>query len=67
MSWEVSTTPVNVEGFKPTAHLIIDSTTADPTKLAAFEDILYGKDGEPSKTPRLPLPEEVATLMQEAG
>lgn len=67
MSWEVSTTPVNVEGFKPTAHVIIDSTTADPTKLAAFEDILYGKDGEPSKTPRLPLPEEVATLMGQAG
>lgn len=66
MSWEVSTTPVNVTGFKPTAHVVIDSTKADPTKLAAFEDILYGKDGEPSSTARLPLPNEVATLLAES-
>lgn len=66
MSWEVSTTPVNVTGFKPTAHVVINSTKADPTKLAAFEDILYGKDGEPSSTARLPLPNEVATLLTES-
>lgn len=66
MSWEVSTTPVNVTGFKPTAHVIIDSTKADPTKLTAFEDILYGKNGEPSSTARLPLPNEVATLLAES-
>ena len=65
MSWEVSTTPVNVTGFKPTAHVVIDSTKADPTKLAAFEDILYGKDGDSSTTARLPLPNEVATLLAE--
>ena len=43
-SWEVTTTPVNVTGAKPTASLVIDSTKADPTKLTALEDILYGKD-----------------------
>ena len=43
-SWEVTTTPVAVEGYKPTAHIEIDSTKADPTKLAALEAILYGKD-----------------------
>ena len=59
-SWEVSTTPVNVTGHKPTALLTIDSTKADPTKLAALEDILYGKD---QVEPRLPLPDEIATLM----
>lgn len=63
-SWEVSTTPVNVTGHKPTALLTIDSTKADPAKLAALEDILYGKD---QVEPRLPLPDEIATLMAAAG
>lgn len=45
-SWEVTTTPVNVTGAKPTASLVIDSTKADAEKLAAFETILYGSDGE---------------------
>lgn len=63
-SWEVSTTPVNVTGHKPTALLTIDSTKADPTKLAALEDILYGKD---QVEPRLPLPDEIATLMAADG
>ena len=62
-SWEITTTPVNVTGAKPTASLVIDSTKADPSKLAALEDILYGKDGEPGNEPRLPLPDEIKTLM----
>lgn len=59
-SWEVSTTPVNVEGFKPTSQITIDSTKADPTKLAALEAVLYGDTETEAK---LPLPDEVATLM----
>ena len=60
MSWEFSTTPVAVSGFKPTAHLEIDSTKANAEKLAALEAILYGtEEGEA----RLPLPDEIATLM----
>ena len=66
-SWEVTTTPVNVTGAKPTASITIDSTKADPTKLAALEDVLYGKDGEPGNEPRLPLPDEIKTLMSAAG
>lgn len=62
-SWEVTTTPVNVTGAKPTASITIDSTKVDSTKLAALEDILYGKDGEPGNEPRLPLPDEIKTLM----
>lgn len=62
LSWEVTTVPVNVEGFKPTASLTIDSTKVDSTKLAALEDILYGKDDVDA---RLPLPDEIATLMAE--
>lgn len=67
-SWEVTTTPVNVTGAKPTASVVIDSTKADPTKLAALETILYGKDpttdgGSDGVDPRLPLPDELKTLM----
>lgn len=62
-SWEITTTPVTVDGFKPTASLVIDSTKADPTKLAELEKILYGSDEPESATPRLPLPDEIATLM----
>ena len=58
-SWEVSTTPVNVNGKKPTATLIIDSTKADKAKLTALEAILYGSE---STEPRLPLPDEIANL-----
>lgn len=63
-SWEVSTTPVNVTGHKPTALLTIDSTKADPTKLAALEKILYG---DTEVEPRLPLPDEVAQVMSTGG
>ena len=59
-SWEVSTTPVNVPGKKPTATLIIDSTKADKAKMTALETILYGSEGD---EPRLPLPEEIVALM----
>ena len=69
MSWEVSTTPVETKDFEPTSHLEIDSTKADPEKLKALEDILYGKDGVSGQgtDPRLPLPDEIATLMGAAG
>jgi len=67
-SWAITTTPVAVTGFKPTASITIDSTKADATKLAALEAILYGTDAGEGGTPeatvaRLPLPDEVATLM----
>lgn len=69
-SWELSTTPVTVANFKPTASLTIDSTKVDPEKLATLEEILYGKDGtgEDHSTgavdPRLPLPDEIANIMK---
>lgn len=66
-SWEVTTTPVSVSGFKPTANLTIDSTKVDAAKLTALETILYGSDSEVSKEPRLPLPDEIATLMGTQG
>jgi len=59
-SWEFSTTPVNVTGFKPTALVVVDSTKATPTGLAALEAALYG---DTTNEARLPLPDEVATLL----
>jgi hypothetical protein len=44
-SWDVSTTPVNVPGFKPAATITIESIKVDADKLKALEDILYGNDG----------------------
>lgn len=66
-SWELTTTPVNVTGGKPTACVTIDSTKVDPAKLAAFEQILYGtpadeEAGTAAIPARLPLPNEIATL-----
>ena len=63
-SWEVKTTPVAVNGFKPTASLVIDSTKVKAEKLKALEDILYGTT---DVEPRLPLPDEIAELMKEAA
>lgn len=67
-SYEISTTPVNVTGHKPTASLIVDSTKVSAEKMAALEDLLYGKDGvesSPNNNPRLPLPDEVITLLKD--
>lgn len=65
MSWTFTTTPVNVNGFKPTSQVVIDSTKVDAEKLKALENILYGSDtgGSGGTEPRLPLPDEVLTLM----
>ena len=58
-SWEVTTTPVNVTGAKPTASITIDSTKADPAKLAELEKTLYGDtDTEAS----LPLPDQIKDI-----
>ena len=66
-SYELTTTPVVCEGFKPVSSITIDSTKVDPDKLAAFEEILYGLDADetnpdnpiPGVEPRLPMPDEL--------
>ena len=63
-SWELTTTPVNVTGFKPTASLTIDSTKINPEKLAAIEALLYGSESGEAK---LPLPDEIAEILKAAG
>ena len=71
-SWELTTTPVEVPGMKPTASITIDSTKVDKSKLAALEEILYGKEADTEHSTeaveaRLPLPEEIATLFKTQG
>lgn len=63
-SWEVTTTPVEVPGFKPTASVTIDSTKVDDEKLAALETILYGSESEEA---RMPLPEELVQILTTAS
>lgn len=71
LSYEVTTTPVEVAGFEPTAHIEIDSrdfqTEALKAKLAAFEEVLYGKaaatEGGQVTEAKLPLPDEVKKLL----
>ena len=60
-SWELSTTPVEVPGFKPTSLLTIDSTKVDPEDLAALEDLLYGTATVPAE---LPTPAEILALVE---
>jgi hypothetical protein len=58
-SWEITTTPVQVTGLKPTASITIDSTKVDGTALGVLEDFLYGTVGT---DPSLPSPDEVLNL-----
>ena len=60
-SWEVTTTPVNVAGFKPTASVTIDSTKIEAGKLKAIEDKLYGTE---TQEPTLLLPDEIAQIVK---
>lgn len=64
MSWECSTTAVDIPGCEPAAHIEIDSTTISKEKLAEIEAILYGSESEEA---RLIMPDELATLLGEAA
>lgn len=61
-SWEISTTPEVVEGFKPTATVTVDSTKVDATKLKALEDKIYGTE---SSEPTMPTISEIVSLLSE--
>ena len=65
-SWDITTTPVAVTGFKPTAHVELDSTKIDKTKLEKIEAKLYGTD-EPSGEPTLLMPDEIIGILTAAA
>lgn len=60
LSWELTTTPVAVEGKRPTAHLEIVSIDLEKDKLKKLEDILYGTESEAA---RMPLPDEIKSIL----
>ena len=60
LSWECSTTPVDIPGCSPAAHIEIDSTTVAAEKLKAIEDILYGTESAEAK---MIMPDELAELL----
>ena len=65
-SWDITTTPVAVTGFKPTAHVELDSTKIDKTKLEKIEAKLYGTD-EPSGEPTLLMPDDIIKMLTAAA
>ena len=65
-SWDITTTPVAVTGFKPTAHVELDSTKIEKTKLEKIEAKLYGTD-EPSGEPTLLMPDEIIGMLTAAA
>lgn len=68
-SWECTTTPINIEGFKPAAHIEIDSTKIKPETLKKIENALYGTNavgGSGAGTePKLLLPNEIVAILNE--
>lgn len=59
-SWDVTTVPVPVNGMKPTATVVVDSTRVQPAKLQKLEEKLYGSD---SGEATLLLPDQIKTLL----
>lgn len=56
--WSITSVPEDVDGYRPTSHLILDSRTLDPELLADIEAILYGdSEADPESeefNPRFP-------------
>jgi len=63
-SWAFTTTPVQVPFARSTAHLIVDGMVGYSWMLADLEDVLYGNASEP---PRLPTPQEVWEIVEQAS
>ena len=63
-SYEFTTTPVNMSGYKPVSRITIDSTKCDADKLKNLEDVLFGTV---SSDPRLPLPDEVVEILSNSS
>lgn len=64
LSYEISTTAVVMDGYKPVASITIDSRQIDPELLAKLEKVLYGDD---DVDPRLPLPNELKSIFEVEG
>lgn len=59
-SWEITTTPVNVTGYKPTSEIVIDVWKLSSADKTALENKLYGTGGT---EPTLPEPDALLALI----
>jgi hypothetical protein len=55
-SWDIQAVPIQIPGYRATAHLVIDTRHMEPSKIAMFEAMLYGSG---SSLPRMPTPSEL--------
>jgi len=62
--FQLTGTPVSIEGYRPTVHISIDSTKTNPDVLATIEEILYGSAFTNARLPSLA---EVTDLMEMYG
>lgn len=72
LSWDITTSPIDVPGFKPTANLTFDSTVLPQDTMKKITDLVYGKDptttgGTDGNDAKLPLPSEIISLLNPAG
>lgn len=60
MSFTYESIPVEFTDMEPTAHIVISTLRANLNKVAAIERILYGSE---EAYPRLPMPDEIYSIM----
>ena len=60
-TWDISTAPVDIPGFRPSAHFVIDSRRTPKVVMEFIEGIIYGSD---STTSRLPSAIELIELFE---
>lgn len=63
LEWKIDAIPEVIPGFRPTSHLIIDTTKASSTSVSNLEDLIYGT---PNSDPYLPVPSEVINTINSA-
>lgn len=64
LSWAISTVPIAIPGFKPSAHFVIDSLSSGPDLMTALETFLYGTDYD---VPQFPTPAQLIAFFQDYG
>lgn len=62
-SWEITTTPINISGFKPTSEIVVDVWKLTSSQKSALENMLYGST---TLEPTLPPPDTLISLLQSA-
>lgn len=59
-SWDIQAVPVIVDGYRPTAHITIDTRHMDATRISDIETLIYGTTEQPA---RMPTPQIIFDLL----